>query len=69
MFDKVELVNYSVLLSYPGKPDENFLQILNSSGDIMYNASIHQEPPLTPGENDTILSLPSMLTLEVEMLL
>ncbi len=51
-FDIVEMVNYSVLLSYPNTSNPNILQLLNSKGDMLYSAHCKQEPPLTPGEDD-----------------
>ncbi len=57
-FDKVELVNYTVYLSYPNQSNPNVLLLQNSSGDVVYNASTAQEPPLTPGENDSDVAHP-----------
>jgi len=57
-FDKVELVNYSVLLSYPSKTDVNVLQLRDFAGVVIYNASIGQEHPLTPDEEDPDVAAP-----------
>ncbi len=57
-FDKVELVNYSVLLSYPNMSNTNVLQLKNGSGDVLYTGHSHQEPPLTPGEDNPNVAPP-----------
>ena len=58
-FDKLELTNYTVLLQYPGNYTRpNQLQLQNSTGGVIYNASIQQEKPLTPGENDSSVAPP-----------
>ena len=57
MFDNVQLMNYSVLLSYPNTSNPNVLQLMQGS-EVIYNASIAQEPPLTPGENDSRVAPP-----------
>lgn len=58
MFDKVELVNYSVLLSYPNTSNPNVLQLLNAKNELLYNSHSKQEPPLTPGEDDPNVAPP-----------
>ena len=58
MFDKVELVNYSVLLSYPNTSNPNSLQLFDGKGQLLYNAHSKQEPPLTPGEDDPNVAPP-----------
>ncbi len=58
MFDKVELVNYSVLLSYPNTSNPNVLQLKGGDGLLLYNGNTAQEPPLTPGENDSNVAPP-----------
>ena len=57
-FDKVELINYTVYLSYPNQSDPNILLLKDSSGDVIYNASTAQEPPLTPGEDNSSVARP-----------
>ncbi len=57
-FDKVELVNYTVYLSYANQSNPNVLLLEDSSGDVLYNASTAQEPPLTPGENNESVARP-----------
>ena len=58
-FDDVQLVNYSVLLSYPNASNPNILRLETSSGRIIYDAySTKGETPLTPGENDSTVTLP-----------
>ena len=57
-FDKVELVNYSVLLSYPNTSNPNRLFLMNSTGEVLYDAHTEQEPPLTPGEDDPNVAPP-----------
>ena len=56
-FDNVNLVNYSVLLSYPNTSNPNVLQLKQGS-EVIYTANIDQEPPLTPGENDSKVAPP-----------
>ena len=52
-FDNVQLVNYSVLLSYPNRSQPNVLKLMQDS-EVIYSAeNIDLEPPLTPGENDS----------------
>ena len=58
MFDEVELVNYSVYLSYPSPDKGNVLQLLGPTGDVLYEANTSKEPPLTPGENDSTVVPP-----------
>ena len=53
MFDRVEMTNYSVLLSYVNRSNYNVLEVLSDNKDVLYTAETRQEPPLTPGENDT----------------
>ena len=57
-FDDVQLVNYSVLLSYPNTSNPNVLLLKNATGDTIYSAHTAQETPLTPGENDSTVAMP-----------
>lgn len=58
-FDKLELTNYTVLLQYPGNyTNPNQLQLLNSSGEVIYNAPIQREKPLLPQEEDPSVAPP-----------
>ena len=57
-FDDVQLVNYSVLLSYPNTSNSNVLLLKNLAGETIYNAHTAQEAPLTPGENDSTVAMP-----------
>ena len=57
-FDDVQLVNYSVLLSYPNTSNPNVLLLKSSAGGTIYNAHTAQEIPLTPGENDSTAAMP-----------
>ena len=57
VFDNVNLMNYSVLLSYPNTSNPNVLQLMQGS-EVIYTAHIDQEPPLTDGENDTRVAPP-----------
>ncbi len=57
-FDSVELVNYTVLLSYPNKTLPNTLRIIDSMGIVKYDSHIGQEPPLTPHEDDPDVASP-----------
>ena len=50
-FDKVELLNYTVLVSYPNSTARNALKLMDGS-DVIYEAHTDAEPPLTPGEDD-----------------
>ena len=56
-FDDVQLLNYSVLLSYPNSSQPNVLQLMQGS-EVIYKAKIAQEPPLTPGENNSTVAPP-----------
>ena len=56
-FDNVQLMNYSVLLSYPNTSNPNVLQLMRGS-EVFYEAHIKQEPPHTPGENDSRVAPP-----------
>ena len=56
-FDNVQLINYSVLLSYPNASNPNVLQLMQGS-EVIYEAHINQEPPWTPGENDSRVAPP-----------
>ena len=56
-FDNVQLINYSVLLSYPNASNPNVLQLMQGS-EVIYEARINQEPPWTPGENDSRVAPP-----------
>lgn len=51
-FDKVELVNYTVLLSYPNRSNPNVLQLRNATNFILYSVNTMVEPPLIPSEDD-----------------
>ena len=58
-FDKLELVNYTVLLQYPGNYTRpNQLQLQDSAGKVVYSASIQQEKPLLPLEEDPSVAPP-----------
>eukprot|EP00731_Ephydatia_muelleri_P003672 Em0001g3672a len=57
-FDDVQLVNYSVLLSYPNTSNPNVLRLESSTGVIVYEAHTKGEVPLTPGENDSTVAMP-----------
>ena len=57
-FDSVELLNYTVLLSYPNSSHPNSLTLRGSRGQALYHSHIAQEPPLTPGENDSNVAPP-----------
>lgn len=57
-FDDVQLVNYSVLLSYPNTSNPNVLVLKNSTGNVIYDAHTAQETPLTPGEDDSTVAMP-----------
>lgn len=50
-FDSLELVNYTVLLSYPNASQPNTLTLRTVDGGLIYNSHIQQEQPLTPGED------------------
>ena len=47
------MTNYSVLLSYVNRSNYNVLKVLSDNKDVLYTAETRQEPPLTPGENNT----------------
>ena len=50
-FDKVELLNYTVLLQYPNNTNPNKFRLLDGSGKVFYDAPTAQlEPPLTADE-------------------
>ena len=57
-FDEVELKKYSVLLSYPNESNPNVLELRDRGGTVLYSARTAQEPPLTPGENDSTVASP-----------
>ena len=57
-FDSLEVVNYSVLLSYPNSTNPNSLTLRESSGHLIYESHIAKEPPLTPGEDDPTVAPP-----------
>lgn len=57
-FDNVNLFNYSVLLSYPNSSQPNVLKLMQADSEVLYTAHIDQEPPLTPGENDSNVAPP-----------
>ena len=61
-FDKVEMVNYSVLVSYPNSSAPNALKLMQGS-EVIYTAHTEQEPPLTPGEVIAMLYHHMWLTL------
>ena len=56
-FDNVQLMNYSVLLSYPNTSQPNVLQLMQGA-EVIYNANIAREPPHTPGEDDLNVAPP-----------
>ena len=56
-FDSVQLVNYSVLLSYPNTSQPNILKLMQDS-EVIYMSNIGLEPPLTPGENNSDVAPP-----------
>ena len=47
----MELLNYTVLVSYPNSTAQNVLRLMVGS-DVVYEAHTDAEPPLTPGEDD-----------------
>ena len=49
-FDSVEVVNYTVLLSYPDQDNPNSLKLKDSGGAVLYDSKIAEEPPLTEDE-------------------
>ena len=57
-FDNVEQFNYSVLLSYPNASNPNTLQLRSNESHVLYEGHSAQEPPLTPGENDSTIASP-----------
>ena len=57
-FDEVELKNYSVLLSYPNESNHNVVELQDETGQVLFSADTAQEPPLTPGENDSTVASP-----------
>ena len=57
-FDDVQLVNYSVLLSYPTTSNPNVLRLESSTGVIIYEAHTKGEVLLIPGENDSTVAMP-----------
>lgn len=54
----MQLVNYTVLLSYPDSTNPTVLQIRSSGGEVVFSASTKMEPPLTPGEDDSSVAAP-----------
>ena len=53
-FDKVEMVNFSVLLQYPNDTNPNKFQIQFENGSVYYDSpTASLEPPLTEDENQT----------------
>ena len=57
-FDSVEVINYTVLLSYPDKDKPNSLQLKDSSGAVVYDSKIAEEPPLTDDEKKPNVAAP-----------
>ena len=59
-FDKVEIKNYTVLLTYPNKSSLNVLNIVSSNDitDVVYVANTTLEEPLVAGEDDPNVSAP-----------
>lgn len=57
-FDKVELVNYTVLLSYPNRSNPNVLQLRNATNFTLYSVNTIVEPPVIPIENDSTVIPP-----------
>ena len=57
-FDSVEVINYTVLLSYPNKDKPNSLRLKDSSGAILYDSKIAEEPPLTDDEKKPNVAAP-----------
>ena len=55
-FDSVEVINYTVLLSYPNGDDPSSLVLKDSNGSIIYASHIAEEPSLTDNEkkNDIV---------------
>ena len=49
-FDSVEVINYTVLLNYPDKDNPNSIRLKDSSGTVIYDSKIAEEPPLTDDE-------------------
>ncbi|XP_075707568.1 N-acetylated-alpha-linked acidic dipeptidase 2-like [Rhinoderma darwinii] len=43
--DKVELVHYDVLLSYPNKTNPNYISIIDEHGTEIFNTSLSEPPP------------------------
>ncbi|XP_053312526.1 N-acetylated-alpha-linked acidic dipeptidase 2-like isoform X2 [Spea bombifrons] len=43
--DKVELVHYDVLLSYPNESNPNYISIIDQHGNEMFNTSLFETPP------------------------
>lgn len=58
LFDSLELVNYTVLLSYPNTSNPNILHLRNNQEEVIYESHIAMEQPLTPGENDSTVAPP-----------
>ena len=58
-FDKVERIEYSVLLQYPNDTNPNKFQIVNGSGDVLFDAPTAKlEPALTVDENQSGVARP-----------
>ncbi len=57
-FDSVEVINYTVLLSYPNKDDPNSLRLKDSGGTVLYESHIKEEPPLTDDEKKPGVAAP-----------
>lgn len=57
-FDSVEVINYTVLLSYPDKDNPNSLKLKDSSGAVLYDSKIAEEPPLTDDEKKPNVAAP-----------
>jgi len=48
--DHVTMTPYNVLLSYPNMSDLNYVELLDSSNNVMYKSNL-TEPVLTPEED------------------
>ena len=57
-FDEVELVNYTVLLTYPDPSAPNVLELVGADDGVVFTANTTMEPPLTPGEDDPTVAPP-----------
>jgi len=59
-FDRVEIKNYTVLLTYPNRSSLNVLNIVSRSdiNNVVYTANTTLEKPLVKGEDDPDVSPP-----------